>query len=68
MPRPQAEIVSDMNQGLRAMSDFLAQVDIEAISPQQAARIVRFFDAAQSVASAGIRLVEPVVDRAAGRR
>jgi hypothetical protein len=68
MRKPQAEIVSEMNQGLRAMSDFLARVDVDAITPQQAARIVRFFDAAQSVASAGIRLVEPVVDRAAGRR
>ena len=45
------------------MRKLVEKIDFAALSPSEAARLYRFFDAAESVAVAGMTLVLPVVDR-----
>ena len=68
MPAPSADIVGRMNESLRGMRKLIEEIDFSELSPSEAGRLYRFFDAAESVAAAGMTMVLPVVDRAAGRR
>jgi hypothetical protein len=67
MESPATDIVGSMNECLRGMRRVVENVDFAAITPSQAAQLYRFFDAAGSVAVAGMSLVTPVIDRAPGR-
>ncbi|HEY5251734.1 MAG TPA: hypothetical protein VIJ09_08740 [Acidimicrobiales bacterium] len=68
MPTPTADIVGHMNESLSGMRKVIEDIDFADLTPEEAARLYRFFDAAESVAVAGRTLVLPVVDRAASRR
>jgi len=64
MPDPAAtDIVGHMNQSLRGMRKLIEEIDVAELSPSEAGRLYRFFDAAESVAAAGMIMVLPVVDR-----
>ena len=47
------------------MRKLIEGIDDRNLTPAQAAELYRFFDAAESVAVAGMQLVLPVVDRGA---
>jgi hypothetical protein len=69
MPNPPAaDIVGHMHESLRGMRKLIEDIDFAALTPPEAARLYRFFDAAESVAAAGMTMVLPIVDEAASRR
>jgi len=65
MQRPGADIVGHMNENVQGMRRLLEDIDFANLTPSQAAQLYRFFDAAESVAVAGMRLVLPIVDEGA---
>ena len=69
MPNPPtADIVSHMNESLRGMRKLIEDIDFAALTPPEAARLYRFFDAAENVAAAGMTMVLPRVDVVVSRR
>jgi hypothetical protein len=68
MNRPATEIVGHMGESVREISQIVADIDVDALTPPQAAQLSRFFDATEAVAVAGRTLVLPVIDKAPGRR
>jgi hypothetical protein len=68
MTRPAADIVGHMSESVREMSRVVADIDLDALTPPEAAQLSRFFDAVEAVAVAGRTLVTPMVDGDPGRR
>jgi hypothetical protein len=68
MQKPPDEIIDRMKESVRTMSNFLADVDFDALTAAEAVQLYRLLDATENVVSAGIKLVTPVIDRAASRR
>jgi hypothetical protein len=66
MDRPGTDIIGHMHESVQGMRKLLEEIDFTSLTPSQAAQLYRFFDAAESVAVAGMKLVLPIVDEAAG--
>jgi hypothetical protein len=63
--RAGTDIVGHMNESVQGMRRLLEEIDGTSLTPSQAAQLYRFFDAAESVAVAGMKLVLPIVDEGA---
>ena len=67
MPTTSADIVGHMHESLHGMRKLIEEIDPAALTAPEAAKLYRFFDAAESVAAIGRTMVGPAVDRAATR-
>jgi hypothetical protein len=68
MPKPALQTLEDMNESLRVMGKFMTDLNFDALTVSEAAKLYEFGSALERVGAAARMMVMPVVDRAASRR